>query len=353
MTADPTHRHDQFHRGMVPDDQLADGTPADGDVPISNGDGTRTWGPMTGGGSDECSHQHVTDTFTAEGGSPETFTLTLTPLGDRRAYLNGLRVTPSAVGGTGTSVELETEEADEVIVDYEAACGDTPSGPIDLAYPGEEMELGGSPQNVLATIEATGPCAVVLTLTVGETSGGAFVETMSVINATDTYPSLYQDGWFLPDQNVLLADDPGVYLFRIPEAGTYYIVGSYGNGSYVADLAGEGTYIVVYPSADTTPLSFPGTSDVIVQNRLASVTTPSQSIIFMTIDDDLPSDYYLGTYGSTTGDRYLFSSGAPFPAGTYVYVCDDADASLKLYAYFDGDYDAGLTNTGTYEVVTP
>ncbi len=50
MTADPTHRHDQFHRGLVPFDQLADGSPADGDVPIYDY-GTVTWGPQTGSGS--------------------------------------------------------------------------------------------------------------------------------------------------------------------------------------------------------------------------------------------------------------------------------------------------------------
>lgn len=46
------NRHDlvEDHFGVLDDAQIASGTPADQDVPISNGDGTRTWGPMTGGG---------------------------------------------------------------------------------------------------------------------------------------------------------------------------------------------------------------------------------------------------------------------------------------------------------------
>lgn len=38
------------HFGVLDDAQIASGTPADGDVPTSNGDGTRTWGPGGGGG---------------------------------------------------------------------------------------------------------------------------------------------------------------------------------------------------------------------------------------------------------------------------------------------------------------
>lgn len=49
MTADPTHRHDHFHRGQVPTDQLADGTATSGYVPTSNGDDTVTWAPSSGG----------------------------------------------------------------------------------------------------------------------------------------------------------------------------------------------------------------------------------------------------------------------------------------------------------------
>ena len=45
--------------GQVPDDQVADGTAASGDVPISNGDGTRTWGPQ--GGIDYGEDADITD----------------------------------------------------------------------------------------------------------------------------------------------------------------------------------------------------------------------------------------------------------------------------------------------------
>lgn len=46
-----THDNATFHRGLVPDDQLASGTPASGDVPMSNGDGTRTWASPGGPGA--------------------------------------------------------------------------------------------------------------------------------------------------------------------------------------------------------------------------------------------------------------------------------------------------------------
>lgn len=45
--ARPLHSH-AFHKGEVPLDQLADGTATSGYAPISNGDGTATWGPAGG-----------------------------------------------------------------------------------------------------------------------------------------------------------------------------------------------------------------------------------------------------------------------------------------------------------------
>lgn len=44
------HLHGR-HRGLVPDDQLATGTAGSGDVPISDGAGSRAWGAPSGGGS--------------------------------------------------------------------------------------------------------------------------------------------------------------------------------------------------------------------------------------------------------------------------------------------------------------
>lgn len=42
-----THDIENDHFGVLSDAQIASGTPAAGEVPVSNGDGTRTWG---GGG---------------------------------------------------------------------------------------------------------------------------------------------------------------------------------------------------------------------------------------------------------------------------------------------------------------
>lgn len=44
-----THDLIEDHHGVLDDAQLASGTPASGDAPLSNGDGTRTWGPAGGG----------------------------------------------------------------------------------------------------------------------------------------------------------------------------------------------------------------------------------------------------------------------------------------------------------------
>lgn len=49
MSADPTHSHAEFHRGLVPEAQLASGTATAGYVPTATGAGTAAWGP--GGGS--------------------------------------------------------------------------------------------------------------------------------------------------------------------------------------------------------------------------------------------------------------------------------------------------------------
>lgn len=342
MTADPTHRHDEFHRGQVPTGQLADGTASLGFVGISNGDGSVTWGARSAGGGGSCEHQHVADPFTAAGATPETFTLSRTPLGDRRVYVNGLRAWPADVGGTGTSVEVDTAAADQVVVDYEAECAAV------LAWPGTDMVLGGDHQNVLATFVTTGPAALVLDLTTIQNSGGAFTDHIAVMNATDTYsPS----GSPSPPDGVI-SPTVGVYYIVVEGAGTWYVVGTYGGGSFVSDLTGAGTYTLIEPSTPTGSLTFPGSSDITVQNELVSTSTAGPVVIFITIDSDLPNDYSLGAYGSTSGDRFWYvSGGIPFPAGTYVYITDSADATLQLYAYLAGSYDGGLTDTGTYEVV--
>lgn len=50
MTLGNPHNIVDSHEGALDDAQIADGTPTAGQVPISDGDGTRTWGDMSGGG---------------------------------------------------------------------------------------------------------------------------------------------------------------------------------------------------------------------------------------------------------------------------------------------------------------
>jgi hypothetical protein len=48
-TAVQTHSNQEFHRDLVPDDQIATGAANVGDVPVSDGAGSRAWGPGGGG----------------------------------------------------------------------------------------------------------------------------------------------------------------------------------------------------------------------------------------------------------------------------------------------------------------
>lgn len=54
------HRHDMMHRGQVPADQLAEGTPSPGDTPHYQYDGSVAWEPETGGGIDDQTAAEVT-----------------------------------------------------------------------------------------------------------------------------------------------------------------------------------------------------------------------------------------------------------------------------------------------------
>lgn len=81
MSADPTHRHDEMHRGQVPTDQLASGTATAGFAPLSNGDGTVTWGAGT-------SHAHNIDVFTGDGATVD-FVLSFAPNSFPLVSLNG------------------------------------------------------------------------------------------------------------------------------------------------------------------------------------------------------------------------------------------------------------------------
>jgi len=125
-TAVRTHRHDEFHRSVVPVGQLGLSVPGTGDVLTATSGTTADWvTPTSGGGSGSsgCEHQHHTDTFSAGGASPETFTLSFEPLGWRRVFLQGLRVGYASISGAGTEVKFDTTASDEVLIDYERACG--------------------------------------------------------------------------------------------------------------------------------------------------------------------------------------------------------------------------------------
>jgi hypothetical protein len=47
--AQPTHRHDLAHRGLVPVPQLASGSPIAGQVPVYSGGATAVWGGGSAG----------------------------------------------------------------------------------------------------------------------------------------------------------------------------------------------------------------------------------------------------------------------------------------------------------------
>lgn len=337
------HPHELFHDGMVPDDQLATGTAEAGDVPVSNGDGTRTWGPGGGGGG--CAHQHVTDTFTAAGGSPETFTLSQTPLGDRRAYLNGLRARPADVGGSGTSLELDTAVDDEVVVDYEIAC--EPPDPFALAFPG--TDLGGSSyNNVIATVVATGPGFVPITIvSAGIHSSGLDIDMVDATGLTTR--GLYGSDGFT---GALPTVTPGIKYLPIPSAGTWYIVtGTFGSPYDPSIDDGVGSWTIVYPTTPTGSLTFPGSSDADLQNDIGSAPSSGDAILFLELDSAMPSGYFFGAaipLGPGVGDGHFIG---PDPAlQTYVLFLAGAN-TWTLFAYIDGVYDGGITGSGSYELV--
>lgn len=74
------HRHDQMHRGQVPYDQLAEGTPDPGDTPHYQYDGSVAWEPETGESCDLCSLEinlTVSGSHTADRDTAATHDLTL------------------------------------------------------------------------------------------------------------------------------------------------------------------------------------------------------------------------------------------------------------------------------------
>lgn len=63
-------------------------------------------------------HSHSSEQYTAAGGTPETLTLSDTPLSLVAVYRNGVRVPLDEVGGSGTSLDVDTTAGDIVIADY-------------------------------------------------------------------------------------------------------------------------------------------------------------------------------------------------------------------------------------------
>lgn len=88
MSADPTHRHDEFHRGRVPTAQLASGTASSGTVPTSDGVGNVAW---TAGGAPTTADYLV---GTAQGGLSAEIVVGTTPGGE--------------LGGTWASPTVDT-----------------------------------------------------------------------------------------------------------------------------------------------------------------------------------------------------------------------------------------------------
>lgn len=72
--------------------------------------------------TDPYAHIHVTEAFTAVGGTPETFTLAYPPTSDVRAFVQGIRADPAdvTVGGVTEDIEIDTIVGDRVVIDYEA-----------------------------------------------------------------------------------------------------------------------------------------------------------------------------------------------------------------------------------------
>ncbi len=214
----------------------------------------------------------------------------------------------------------------------------------ELSFPGIEEEHGDWPQ-VLATIISTGTGFLRLDLTGVD---GTFDGLLTSIVDNDGFgvSGMFGSDGFAGEFNAAV----GIYYFPIHAAGTYYLVT---NESAVFDptISGEGTYTITYSSTPTGSLTFPGTSLVAVDgNQIGSFTAGSGGdIVFLTIDSPLPSAYYLGFYFApyNSDEHYV---NAPVPAGTYVFYLT-ASHSWIAYASEFVAFNAGLTNTGIYEVV--
>lgn len=344
--------------GIIPSNQLATGGADADEVPIADGSNSQVWGAQSGGGGGSvCDHEHTSEEFVAEGGSPETFDLAHTPMWVSRVYVEGLRIAPSAVGGSGTSVEVDTTIGDVVVIDYEVECGTAPAGA--LAFPGASFyhDFFGYDVNEVASFVTTGPAVIIIDITTGIVGDSSYIwptDDTTVAGRMVLPPIL---GWSgNVDAN---GATPGRYVFVAPSAGTWRILAN-DDGAYDPGLTGDGTYAVLYPTGTPTDvLTFPGAdgSGSGFGNILASDAIAVPSVVFVTTASDLPADYRFGVAGAVTGQNgYIqFDTGQPFPAGTYPVVLDLAETGIDVSAYDQTTggttYDGGLTGSGSYEIV--
>lgn len=348
---DPTHRHDELHRGPIPLDQIADGAAGDTYVPISNGDGTATWGPQSGGsGGSSCDHQHARDRFVAAGDTPETFTLSAAPIdGLVDVRVDGVSADPDDITVSGSDVSLDTTAGQIVVVYYAKVCT---SG--SLAFPGTELPGSPSYSNVMATIVAPGPGFVTVTISAaGGYSSGMDIDLVDSAGAT-ARSRFGTDGFDMSSGAMV----PGTIYFPIPAAGTWYlVVGTYGQPYDTLINDGAGTYAVTYPTGTPTGTpTFPGSNGggpVGLQNDLGSFSA-GPAVAFVTLDAPLASGYgYYGLAKAGTDVSYPNARWIDNPdatSGLFVLFLHTAETWTQ-FAYSTGTYDSGLTGSGSYEVI--
>lgn len=222
MTASPTHRHDQMHRGQVPTDQLADGTATVDYVPTSNGDGTVTWAPGSGGGT---GHRHTHERFVAAGGIPETFTLIATPLfGEVDVRKQGLSVDPDSVTLTDADVTLDTVLSDIVVVWY-AKDLTAPLVAGALTFPGDD----GSPAYITDGNYVSDPFELLM---------GQFIHVDITLSGSEDVYAVDTDGDFF-----LIGTGTGTYsVENVTADATDWRIEVYDSGSYDGGLTGSGTW---------------------------------------------------------------------------------------------------------------
>lgn len=276
---DPSHRHDQLHRGLVPTDQLASGTATVGYVPISAG-ATAEWGPQSGGGGGDCEHQHTYDRFVAAGGSPETFPLAAVPIdGLVDVRINGSSADPDDVTLTGSDVDVDTSASDVVVIWYAKACAEL-AGAVADTDPGDP---GYSWYD----------------------AGTVWPPTLGTWAANTEYPA----GSFILDSNGHTQVRYPAYPGRSDSSEPTWDTG----GSYTADLDGYWFDLGISPDFDaltqawTDATNF-GTDDSVV---IVEPTTPNGHRYIGATTDGLVSGSVEPVWPTATGNDTLVIGGYP------------------------------------------